>query len=122
MWTSSRRRALARPGPGDRLAGRLVDRLDVVVLDPHAGHAVRRGPVRVGRDRGRRRPRHRDRPVVVLDDEDDRQPPQRGQVQRLVERALVGGALAGDRDGDPVGALALERERLAAAPAGSPRR
>src|SRR4029450_1473181 len=38
---------------------------------------------------------------------------QRREVQRLVEGALVGRALAGDGDRDPVGALALERERLA---------
>ena len=41
-------------------------------------------------------------------------PPERGEVQRLVERTLVGCPLAGDGDGDATGALALERERLTA--------
>jgi hypothetical protein len=45
------------------------------------------------------RHRHADRPAVVLDDVDDRQVVNAGEVQAFVEVALVGGPLAdvGDR-------------------------
>ena len=42
--------------------------------------------------------------LVVGDHEDHRQPPQRGEVERLAERALVGGAVAEDADRDLVAA------------------
>ena len=41
-------RSLAGPGPGDRVTGRRVDGVHVVVGDPLAGHAVGGGPVGVG--------------------------------------------------------------------------
>ena len=114
MWISSRLGPWPARARADGLAGHLVDRLHVVALDADTGHAVTRGALGVGRDGGGHRPRHRDGPVVVLDDEHDRQPPQGGEVQRLVERALVGGSFPGDGDGDAALALPLEGERLAA--------
>jgi hypothetical protein len=106
------RRPLPGAGPGDRVAGRRVDGFHVVVVDPLARYAVRGGPVGVGGDAGGGVARHRDRPVVVLDHEHHRQLPQGGQVERLVERALVRGPLTGERDRHPVVLAARERERL----------
>ena len=48
---------------------------------------------------------------VVLEDEDDRQPPERRQVHRLAEVAGVRGAVAEHADGDVVGALVVGGER-----------
>ena len=45
-------RTLPGPRPGHRLAAGLVDRLDVVALDAHAGDAVAGGTLRVRRDGG----------------------------------------------------------------------
>ena len=59
-----------------------------------AGHVVAgaaNGDVRHGR---LQRHRHADRLAVVLDDEDDGQPVDAGEVEALVEVALVGGTLA----------------------------
>ena len=50
---------------------------------------------------------------VVLDQEEDRQPPERRQVHRLAEVAGVGGAVAEHADGDRVFALVLGGEREA---------
>jgi hypothetical protein len=47
---------------------------------------------------------------VVLAGEDHRQLPDRAEVERLVERALVDGALAEERDGDAILAEALARQ------------
>ena len=51
--------------------------------------------------------------AVVLADEDDRQLPDRGQVERLVEGALVGGAVAEEADRDTAGAARLGGQRRA---------
>ena len=80
----------------------------------------------LGRDVVRRRARRRrildrgdvaDRRVfhveVVLADEDDRQLPHRREVQRLVERADVGRAVAEERDRDLVGPAQPGRPRRA---------
>ena len=48
--------------------------------------------------------------AVVLADEDDRQLPQRGHVERLVERADVHGRLAEEADAHLVAAAVLDRE------------
>ena len=52
--------------------------------------------------------------MVVLADEDDRQLPDRGKVQRLVERPDIGGAVAEEADGDVVVTLVLRAPRGAA--------
>src|SRR3712207_7030371 len=49
--------------------------------------------------------------LVVLADEDERQPPQRREVQRLGEHAVGRGALAEEADGDVVAALRLHAVR-----------
>src|SRR6266571_2093234 len=74
-------RPLAGPGPRHCVTGRRVHGLDVVVLDPPTGHAIGGGPVRVRADSRGRLPGHGDGPLIVLDHEDHRQLPQRGQVQ-----------------------------------------
>ena len=48
---------------------------------------------------------------VVLDEEDDRQPPEGREVHRLAEVAGVGGAVAEHADGHLVGALVVGGER-----------
>ena len=50
---------------------------------------------------------------VVLATEQDRQPPQCGHVQRLVERALGDGTVAEVAGGDPVAVLHRVRQRQA---------
>ena len=94
-------RPAAGPGPVDRLGHRVVHRDHVVAVDEHAGHAVGRGAVggRVG-DGGDRRDRGVLHVAVVLAHEEHRQLPDRGQVERLVEGADVGGAVAEERDRD----------------------
>src|SRR5206468_906316 len=62
---------------------------------------------RAGGDGGaRRRPRarRRERVLVVLAEVDDRQLPDGGQIQRLVDHTLIGAAVAEERDDDAVGA------------------
>ena len=78
----------------DRLAHHLVRLHHVHAVAAHAGHAealaaaVQVGHRRVALERGA----HAE--LVVGDHEDDRQLPQRGEVERLAERALIGGAVA----------------------------
>ena len=48
--------------------------------------------------------------MVVLADKDDRELPERGEVQRLVKRALVHRAIAEERDGDTPFLLILDGE------------
>ena len=57
--------------------------------------------------------RHRDGPLVVVDHEDDRQPPDTGQVHRLVDVAPRGRTVAEDADRGPGFAAQLEGERNA---------
>ena len=98
------RRAPARAGARDRARGRLEHRVDVHAVDPLGRHAVGGGAVdeRAG---GRALLRQRDGVAVVLADEDERQLPERGEVHRLVQHALVGAAVAEERHGDPAGAV-----------------
>ena len=106
---------LAGAAVGHRLVARRLDRQHVHAVHLHAGDAealaaakelgLRRGPL----DRGAHGV------LVVFDDVDHRQLPQRGHVEGLVDLALVGGAVAeiGQRD---VAALAVfEREADAGA-------
>ena len=98
-------------GEPDPLGDRLAHRHHVHAVDPLARDAVALrllGEVGLGRvalDRGAH-------PVeVVLDQEEDRQAPERRQVHRLAEVAGVGGAVAEHADGDRVFALVLGGER-----------
>ena len=104
------RRALLLAGEPDPLGDRLADGDHVHAVDPVSRHAVALrllgevGLRRVALDRGAH-------PVeVVLDQEEDRQLPERRQVHRLAEVAGVGGAVAEDADGDRVFAFVLGGE------------
>ena len=97
-------------GEPDPLGDRLADRDHVHAVDPLARDPVALGLLgevglrRVALDRGAH-------PVeVVLDQEEDRQLPERRQVHRLAEVAGVGGAVAEHADGDRVFALVLGGE------------
>ena len=97
----------------DPLGDALAHRDHVHPVDPLAGDAVALrllrevGLGRVALDRG-------SHPVeVVLDQEEDRQLPERRQVHRLAEVAGVGGAVAEHADGDRVFALVVGGEREA---------
>ena len=94
------RRAAAGARTGDRLARRLVDGEHVAAVDADAGDPVADGLVdeRLGaRLRGQRR---RDRPLVVVAEEDERRAGDGGEVRALVERALRRRAVAEVRDRD----------------------
>ena len=83
-----------RAGALVRLPGRRVAAEHVAAVDHHAGHAVAR---RARRDRAAGHlavERDADGVAVVLAHEDDRQVVDAGEVHRLVDLALVGGALA----------------------------
>jgi hypothetical protein len=86
--------ALAAARMGNRLAARLLDRENVHAVDLHAGNAVglaalvEVGPGRRPLDAGAHAV------LVVLDDVDHRQLPQRGHVEGLVDLALVDRAVA----------------------------
>ena len=74
-----------------------ADGLRVVAVHGHARHSVGGGAIgEIGQLRGLRDRRHL-RPIVVLDDEDDRQLAYSREVQPLVGRSLVHRAVA-DRD------------------------
>src|SRR4249920_1043813 len=92
------RGALARSGTFDRVPRDGVHRQDVVAVDPNPRHAVacrpgrdRRGELLVRRDR--------DRPPVVLAEEDRGRAEDGGEVRALVEVALGGGPVAEVREG-----------------------
>ncbi len=100
-------RPAPRPRPLDGTADRVLDRDHVVAVDLLAGEA---GGDRLLRQRlrgGLPGDRHRDRPMVVVDDEDDRQPPDARHVHRLGDVALRGGAVAERADRDPLFVLAV---------------
>jgi hypothetical protein len=107
-------RAAAVAGPGHGLPRRLVDGEEVEPVDDHARHAERRRPVRdvVGGHRPARRGGLG--VAVVLRHEDGGEVPDRRQVERLERGALVGGAVAEERDRDAAVALVLGRERAPA--------
>ena len=80
--------------PLDRLADDRVGVEHVHAVAAHPGHAEALAlALQVG-DGGVAAQRRAHAELVVGDHEDDRQPPQRGEVQRLAEGALVGGAVA----------------------------
>ncbi len=82
----------ACPGPLHRLCDLGVHGENVVAVDGGGGQAVGPGPV--GQIAAHLvTGRYRDRVPVVLDEEDDRQAVEPGEVEGLVEVALRGGAL-----------------------------
>src|SRR5699024_7457008 len=107
------RRALAGPRPCHGLGGRLVDGQGVVAVNRDAGDVVGRAavcdvlyglvPVLA----------HRNAVVVVLAYEDDGQLPDGGHVERLVEGALVRGAVTEEADADLIRAAYLGGEARA---------
>ena len=102
---------------------REVHGLDVLPVDLDQLHPerLRALPQLVDRERGVLRVRRRLGPAVVLEHEDRRHLPELREVERLVERARVRGAVAEERDRDALLALELERERGADDP-GEPAR
>ena len=108
------RRPVAGARAGERTRDRLLDRRDVVAVDDLARHPVAGGALGDVLDRALRAPVGRQRELVVLADEDDRQLPRRGEVHALVHRALAGGAVAEVRDHRLVGAAQLRGQAGAA--------
>jgi len=80
-------------GPVQGGAGGVADGEDVVAVDPLPGHPVGAAALPQFRLGGRRLDRGAHAELVVDDHVHDRQVPQHGQVQRLVERADVGGGV-----------------------------
>ncbi len=93
----------------DRLGDSVVHFLDVAPVDALGRHVVRNPVIRevIRRQRfgGRR-----DGPLVVLDNEYDRQVPVRGEDERRVERAATRPAVADGRHRHVVGPLHLFRQ------------
>ena len=107
-------RAAAVSGAFYGLAGRLVDGEEVVAVYHDAGHGEAVGALGdvyalggegLGGGLG---------VAVVLYDEDHRQVPGAGEVQAFEERALVGAAVAGERDGYLLRAAGLRGQPYAA--------
>ena len=106
------RRAIPRPSARRGGGDGVTDDHDVVAVDDLCRDPVGRSPVGGGvvggGDGCDRRVLH---VKVVLAHEEDRQLPDRGHVERLVERADVGGAIAEEGHGDLIGAAQLSRPR-----------
>src|SRR4051795_3267413 len=96
----ARRPATGGRPPG-RLASRLVHREHVAAVDAHARHPVADGLVGKSLGARLRLERRRDRPLVVVAEENQRRLHDRREVGALVEGALARRAVAevGDRDG-----------------------
>src|SRR6188508_1136570 len=92
------RRPLARSGARYGFACRLVHREDVEPVHPGRGHPVSHRLVRQGLRPRLRRDRRRDRPPVVVAEEDERRTHHGREVRALVERPLGGGAVPEVRD------------------------
>ena len=87
-------RAVARPRARDRLPCRLVDGQDVSAVDADSGHPVTGRLVGESRRTGLRLERGRDRPAVVVAEEDRRRAHHGREVGAFVERALRGSPVA----------------------------
>ena len=88
-----------------------MDLPHIATVDPHAGHPVAGGAYRDVLDGERALHREALRVLVVLAHVDHRKLPDRGQVERLVEGALIGRAVAEERDRELVRAELLCGER-----------
>ena len=104
------RRAAAGASPVRRRGDGVPHGDDVVAVDQLGRDAVRGRAVggRVGHG-GHRRDRRVLHVEVVLADEQHRESPHRGEVERLVERADVGRPVAEEGDGDLLGAAQRRR-------------
>jgi hypothetical protein len=103
------RRPAAAPRTLHRFASQLVNRFDDVAIDEFVpGQAVGPTAPRDTRVAGRVGKRHLGGELVVLADEQHRQLPDRGQVQALVEGAVVHGPVPEERHGHPVRLQQLE--------------
>ena len=91
----------------DRLAAGRIDRQHVVAVHLDPREAVRQRLLGERSRVGLLLERHRDGPLVVLAEEDDRHVPDAGEVQGLVEVALGGGAVAEEDHDDGVVAPVL---------------
>src|SRR3954471_18865557 len=100
------RRAVARARTLDALACRFVHGEDVGSVDAHARNPVTGCLVRELLRPRLRGDRRRDRPLVVVTEEDQRRARHAREVRSFVERALRGRAVAEERDRD--GALAAQ--------------
>src|SRR5262249_1259005 len=101
-------RAATAAGATDGVAGRLVDRQDVVAINLDAGHTVgrpARGDIGIAR---RVLKRHLRRELIVLANEQDRQLPDGRQVDPLVERAIVDRPVAEEGDTNAITLQQLE--------------
>ena len=104
------RRAAAAARAVETLASGEVHRVGVVAVDEDALQPVRRSAIRRrALDRGDRPDRRVFHVQVVLADEHHRELPDGREVQRLVERADVGGAVTEERDCDTLLAAVLRR-------------
>ena len=100
-------------GPLGGLRGHRVAGQHVVAVDADSGHAVADRPVRDRRRRHLMADRHRDGPLVVLDEEHARRVEHRSEVQRLVRVTLTGGAVAEERQCHGILAQPLRAHRRA---------
>src|SRR5512133_3840437 len=92
------RRAVARTGARYGLARGFVHGEDVEPVHPRGGHPVADRLVRESLGPGLRLDRRRDRPAVVVAEQDERRAHDGGEVRALVERTLGGGAVPEVRD------------------------
>src|SRR5436309_2359043 len=107
--------SLALAGARHRRAPGLVHGEDVVTVHADARDPVRRGARGDRLARRRARGRGREGVLVVLAEVDGRQLPHGGEVERLVDDALVGAAVAEEGDDDVVGPPELGGEPRAGA-------
>src|SRR5919201_6978344 len=103
--------AVSRVPEGPR--GRSMDGLDILSVHRDRVHPVGGGALAQIRDWKLLARGCRLRPVVVLADEDGRNLPELGEVERLVEGADIGCPVAEEGDRDPRLAAQLEGERRA---------
>ncbi len=108
-------RPLADAGAGYRLGRRGAHGQHVVAVERGARNAVAIGVDGQSLDHGMCRERRELGVAVVLADEDDRQAPERGDVQRLVEVAGVGRAVTEEDDHHLARAPLLANQRRAEA-------
>src|SRR6058998_2004415 len=101
---------VAAPRTLHRAGDRVPDGEDVVAVDALTRDAVAGAARRDGTARRRARVRGGRRPAIVLADEDDGQRPERGEVDALVKRTAVGGAVAEERDDDLPRPALLDRQ------------
>jgi len=98
------------PGSLDRARHALAHREDVLAIHRLAVHSITLGAdehIFVGR---RARDRGPHAVAIVLDDEDDGEIPQRGQIQSLVKSADVDGRLSEEADANLITTAILDRE------------